>query len=61
MAKRAAWIALLVFAAGCSPKVVPLPTVTMTLTCDHRAIDGSEGADFLRTVKAFVEAPSLAL
>jgi pyruvate dehydrogenase E2 component (dihydrolipoyllysine-residue acetyltransferase) len=38
-----------------------VPTLTMTLTCDHRAIDGSEGAEFLRDVKAFVEAPSLAL
>jgi len=37
------------------------PTMTMTLTCDHRAIDGSEGAEFLRTVKAFVESPALAL
>ena len=37
------------------------PTMTMTLTCDHRAIDGSEGAEFLRTVKTFVEAPALAL
>lgn len=37
------------------------PTMTMTLTCDHRAIDGSEGAEFLRTVKALVEAPALAL
>jgi len=41
--------------------VVVVPTLTMTLTCDHRAIDGSEGADFLRTVKAFVESPALAL
>jgi len=38
-----------------------VPTLTMTLTCDHRAIDGSEGADFLRDVKAFVELPALAL
>ncbi|MGH3133953.1 MAG: 2-oxo acid dehydrogenase subunit E2, partial [Gaiellaceae bacterium] len=37
------------------------PTMTMTLTCDHRAIDGSEGAEFLRTVKALVESPALAL
>ena len=37
------------------------PTMTMTLTCDHRAIDGSEGAEFLRTVKSLVEAPALAL
>jgi pyruvate dehydrogenase E2 component (dihydrolipoamide acetyltransferase) len=38
-----------------------VPTMTMTLTCDHRAIDGSEGAEFLRDVKAFVESPGLAL
>jgi pyruvate dehydrogenase E2 component (dihydrolipoamide acetyltransferase) len=38
-----------------------VPTLTMTLTCDHRAIDGSEGAEFLRTVKQFVENPALAL
>jgi pyruvate/2-oxoglutarate dehydrogenase complex dihydrolipoamide acyltransferase (E2) component len=31
------------------------------VTCDHRAIDGSEGAEFLRTVKSFVETPALAL
>jgi pyruvate dehydrogenase E2 component (dihydrolipoamide acetyltransferase) len=37
------------------------PALTMTLTCDHRAIDGSEGAEFLQTVKAYVEAPALAL
>jgi len=37
------------------------PTLTLTLTCDHRAIDGSEGAEFLHTVKAFVENPALAL
>jgi pyruvate dehydrogenase E2 component (dihydrolipoamide acetyltransferase) len=38
-----------------------VPTLMMTLTCDHRAIDGSEGAEFLRDVKAFVETPALAL
>jgi len=38
-----------------------VPTMTMTLTCDHRAIDGSEGAEFLRTVKQMVETPALAL
>ncbi len=42
-------------------EVAVAPTMTMTLTCDHRAIDGSEGAEFLRTVKAFVESPALAL
>src|SRR5215510_3608309 len=42
-------------------ELVAVPTMTMTLTCDHRAIDGSEGAEFLRDVKAFVETPALAL
>jgi pyruvate dehydrogenase E2 component (dihydrolipoamide acetyltransferase) len=37
------------------------PILTMTLTVDHRAVDGAEGADFLRTVKTFVEDPALAL
>jgi 2-oxoglutarate dehydrogenase E2 component (dihydrolipoamide succinyltransferase) len=42
-------------------ELVVSPTMTMTLTCDHRAIDGSEGAEFLRDLKTFVEAPALAL
>jgi pyruvate dehydrogenase E2 component (dihydrolipoamide acetyltransferase) len=37
------------------------PVLTMTLTVDHRAVDGAGGADFLRTVKQFVEDPALAL
>ena len=37
------------------------PMMSMTLTVDHRAVDGAEGADFLRTVKQFVEDPALAL
>ena len=41
--------------------LVVAPTMTMTLTCDHRAIDGSEGAEFLQTVKDLVESPALAL
>jgi pyruvate dehydrogenase E2 component (dihydrolipoamide acetyltransferase) len=38
-----------------------LPIMTLTLTCDHRAVDGATGADFLRTIKAYIEAPGLAL
>jgi pyruvate dehydrogenase E2 component (dihydrolipoamide acetyltransferase) len=38
-----------------------LPMMTLTLTCDHRAVDGATGADFLRTIKAYLEAPGLAL
>jgi pyruvate dehydrogenase E2 component (dihydrolipoamide acetyltransferase) len=37
------------------------PTMTMTLTCDHRAIDGAVGAQFLQTLKQLVESPALAL
>jgi pyruvate dehydrogenase E2 component (dihydrolipoamide acetyltransferase) len=37
------------------------PVMTMTLTVDHRAVDGATGADFLRTVKQLVEDPALAL
>ena len=37
------------------------PIMRMTLSCDHRAIDGAEGAEFLRTLVAFVEEPALAL
>src|SRR3954469_9424224 len=37
------------------------PMMTVTLTCDHRAVDGATGADFLRTLKASLEEPGLAL
>jgi pyruvate dehydrogenase E2 component (dihydrolipoamide acetyltransferase) len=37
------------------------PTMTMTLTVDHRAVDGAPAADFLRTVKSMLEEPGLAL
>ena len=42
-------------------EVVARPTMTLTLTCDHRTIDGATAADFLRTVKEFLEEPGLAL
>src|SRR5579862_8563969 len=38
-----------------------LPLMTMTLTCDHRAVDGATGAEFLKTIKTFLEDPGLAL
>ena len=37
------------------------PRLELTLTCDHRAIDGATGAEFLRDVKTFLEEPGLAL
>jgi pyruvate dehydrogenase E2 component (dihydrolipoamide acetyltransferase) len=38
-----------------------LPVMTMTLTCDHRAVDGATGAEFLKTLKSFLEDPGLSL
>jgi pyruvate dehydrogenase E2 component (dihydrolipoamide acetyltransferase) len=37
------------------------PLMTMTLTCDHRTIDGAVASEFLRTVKQLLEEPALAL
>ncbi len=42
-------------------EVVVRPRMELTLTCDHRAVDGATGAEFLRDVKAFLEEPGLAL
>jgi pyruvate dehydrogenase E2 component (dihydrolipoyllysine-residue acetyltransferase) len=41
--------------------VVVRPLLTMTLTVDHRAVDGAQGAEFLRTLTRLVEDPALAL
>ena len=38
-----------------------LPIMTMTLTCDHRAVDGATGAEFLKSLKAMLQDPGLAL
>jgi pyruvate dehydrogenase E2 component (dihydrolipoamide acetyltransferase) len=37
------------------------PMMSITITCDHRAVDGADGAEFLRTVKELLEEPALAL
>jgi pyruvate dehydrogenase E2 component (dihydrolipoamide acetyltransferase) len=42
-------------------EVVVRPRMELTLTCDHRAIDGATGAQFLGDIKAFLEEPGLAL
>jgi pyruvate dehydrogenase E2 component (dihydrolipoamide acetyltransferase) len=42
-------------------EVVVRLRMELTLTCDHRAIDGATGAQFLGDVKAFLEEPGLAL
>ena len=38
-------------------QVVVQPRMKMTLSCDHRVIDGSMGAQFLKTVVDFIEEP----
>jgi pyruvate dehydrogenase E2 component (dihydrolipoamide acetyltransferase) len=42
-------------------ELVIRPMMTMTLTNDHRAVDGATAADFLRTLKSFLEEPGLML
>ncbi len=42
-------------------EIVVRQRMELTLTCDHRAIDGATGAQFLGDVKAFLEEPGLAL
>jgi pyruvate dehydrogenase E2 component (dihydrolipoyllysine-residue acetyltransferase) len=42
-------------------ELVARPTMELTLTCDHRAVDGAPAAEFLRALKAFLEQPGLAL
>jgi pyruvate dehydrogenase E2 component (dihydrolipoamide acetyltransferase) len=42
-------------------EIVPRPLMTVTLTCDHRAVDGAPAAEFLATLKAFLEEPGLML
>jgi pyruvate dehydrogenase E2 component (dihydrolipoamide acetyltransferase) len=37
------------------------PMMSLTLTCDHRAIDGAVAAEFLGTVRTLLEEPALAL
>lgn len=38
--------------------VVPGKIMRVTISCDHRAIDGAVAAEFLRTLKDFLEAPA---
>jgi pyruvate dehydrogenase E2 component (dihydrolipoamide acetyltransferase) len=42
-------------------EVVVRQRMELTLTCDHRAVDGATGAQFLGDVKEFLEEPGLAL
>lgn len=40
-------------------KPVVRPILTMTLSCDHRVVDGLRGAEFLDTLAKLIEDPSL--
>lgn len=42
-------------------KVVAGVIMKITLSCDHRVVDGATGADFLQTLKTLLENPVLFL
>ncbi|XDD47944.1 pyruvate dehydrogenase complex dihydrolipoamide acetyltransferase [Leptospira sp. WS39.C2] len=41
--------------------VVAGRVLSLTLSCDHRVIDGAVGAEFLKTLRSFLEKPNLLL
>ncbi|WP_299767872.1 pyruvate dehydrogenase complex dihydrolipoamide acetyltransferase [uncultured Dokdonia sp.] len=41
--------------------VVPGHTMKLTMACDHRTVDGATGAQFLQTLKMYIENPVLML
>jgi pyruvate dehydrogenase E2 component (dihydrolipoamide acetyltransferase) len=41
--------------------VVPGHVMKVTMSCDHRVVDGATGADFLRTFKGLMENPVILL
>jgi len=38
-------------------EIKPVKTMKVTLSCDHRVVDGATGAQFLQTLKQFLEEP----
>ncbi len=38
-------------------RVVPGKRMAVTLSCDHRAVDGATGARFLEALRSFMEKP----
>jgi pyruvate dehydrogenase E2 component (dihydrolipoamide acetyltransferase) len=38
-------------------QIVPATIMTVTLSCDHRSVDGAIGAEFLKSFKKFIENP----
>jgi pyruvate dehydrogenase E2 component (dihydrolipoamide acetyltransferase) len=41
--------------------VVPGNVMKVTLSCDHRVVDGASGAAFLQTFKQYLENPVMML
>lgn len=41
-------------------RAVVCPRMTLTLSCDHRVVDGARGAEFLRDLAAAIEHPDMA-
>ena len=42
-------------------QVVIRPRMRITMSCDHRVIDGATGAQFLQALKGFLEEPAAIL
>lgn len=38
-------------------EIKPVKTMKVTLSCDHRVVDGTMGAEFLKTLKDYLEEP----
>jgi len=47
--------------ADADDAVVVAPCLTLTLVCDHRVLDGADGARFLADVRRALEQPLAAL
>ena len=39
-------------------KIEVATMMTVTMSCDHRVVDGVTGAKFLQTLKTFIEEPA---
>jgi pyruvate dehydrogenase E2 component (dihydrolipoamide acetyltransferase) len=42
-------------------QVIPGKVMTLTIAADHRVVDGIDAAIFMKTLKAYLESPSVLL
>ncbi|HET9440523.1 MAG TPA: 2-oxo acid dehydrogenase subunit E2, partial [Longimicrobiales bacterium] len=42
-------------------EIISQPRMRMTMSCDHRVIDGATGAKFLQTLRQYLEEPTMML